>query len=201
MISVIIPKSLEGELTVDFARDELVGIEHEIIVAHDFNEGLARASKPFVSFLEKDCVLSPGYFGQNLKLFGTHFRKLAMVVPALGLNSWDDKLYGYSVYDGIVRPLKRPASQEPHLIQVGYFPGAIFRTSVLQEISPVFNGHDLYKSVDLSLQIWSLGSRCILNPHTTYVSTAEKLGNNYATTLFDDKIYDLSKLWHRESIL
>jgi hypothetical protein len=202
LLSVILPQARETELTAEWCLKELKGVKHEIIVADTWADGYAESSGEFVSFLEKDCVLSKGYFKELLKVFGDKpsYRKLAMVTPVLGANSWDTKVYGYVLSPTSVIPSRIKSSAETYLIQIGFIPGALIRRSALGFIAP--EGEDpMLESVNLSILFWNHGQRIALNPDVTYVSTDNLLDLAYHIEQPESPTLTLTiEMWHRELI-
>jgi hypothetical protein len=199
-ISVIIPKSREGDLTKEWCLRQLNGIDHEVIVAKSWQDGLKKTTGEFVTFVEKDCVLSPNYFITLLAVFSERpsFRKLAMVAPSLGVNSWKNKVYGYRLKSNIAMPIKQTNSNEPHFSQIVYLPGTLIRRSALGSLVP--NDKDvMLDSFNFSLYFWGNGNMVILHPAVTYVSTDEELDLNYHIDEPGD--YDaITKMFRREMI-
>ncbi len=179
-LTVVIPKSQEGDLTYEWAKRELAEIDHEIIMPLRWSAGLGRAKGEYICFLEKDCVLAPRYFASLMDQFvdKPSFRKLAMVSPALGINSYNRLLYGYRVRGRDVYPSLVPSSTSPYQIQIGYVPGSIIRRSAIGALSP--RAQDaVTDSVNMSLYLWSNGQRVIIVPTTLYISTDVNLDSPY----------------------
>lgn len=199
-LSVIIPRSQEGELTKEWAEKQLVGIDHEIIMPTRWSMGLRRAKGEFICFLESDCVLGPGYFTSLLAQFEDKpsFRKLAMVCPVLGINSYDNRVYGYRMAPKDVYPAFIPSSSSPYFIQIGYVPGAILRRSSILE-SPPHVRDPLLDSTIISLGLWTSGQRIMMVPGTLYISTQEDLDVPFWYDR-DERALGISQIFKRETI-
>jgi len=199
MISVIIPESKEAELTVENVQKELDGLHYELII-DDWNHGLSQSQGEFLIFLEDDCVWKDGSLRENIEFFNNNptYRKLAMVSPSVGLNSWDNKIFGFTLGNDVIFPLKHPFSQEPHFVQSTYIPGAVIRRFAIEDHIAPFSLDIVMDSMSISTSFWKKGSRCILNPNTTYVSTREDLGEVIHVELPD--MLEVRKLWKRELI-
>ena len=199
-ISVIIPKSRESDLTKEWCLKQLGGFNHEVIVSPTWRDGLKRAKGEFVTMLEKDCVLGPNYFVTLMRVFRSNssFRKLAVVAPAVGVESWTKKIYGYKLKSNYAVPLMAPASSDPHFVQIAYLPGAIIRRSALHQMSP--GEKDLMlDSFNFSIYFWNSGNMVLLHPGVTYVSTDEELDMNYQIN--EPGNWDeLTKMFRREMI-
>ncbi len=196
LISVIVPESQEGELTVEWAAKELEYIPHEIITAPTWVLGLNKANGQYICFLEKDCVLMDGYFDNMLDIFEsqTAFRKLVMVAPAIGVNSYENKVYGYRFGRYELEPSFLPSSTAPYLVQLAYLPGALIRRSALGFLAPAKNA--LEDSATACIYFWDHGQRVVLDPNTLYISTDEKLAKahefeNPVSALKHTRITDL----------
>ena len=172
ILSVIIPKSQEAELTFEMAYHELAGIEHEIILSDGWADGLKNCHGEYVCFLEKDCLLTPRYFAKLLDNFEDKpsFRKLALVAPTTGVNSYSNRVYGLKIRSTDIHPSVMPSSSSTYLVQAAYYPGAIIRKSVIGNFAPSDKNITL-DSVNLSLFLWSTGQRVLLDPKVLYITT------------------------------
>jgi hypothetical protein len=200
-LSVVIPESKETELTELWCRKELKKINHELIIAHDWRTGYQQANGEYVAFIEKDCVLSEGYFKALLALFDNKsYRKLAMVSPALGVNHWQTKVYGYRLSPTSVLPSQIKSSTDPYLIQIGYIPGSIIRRSALGNVAPS-DVDVMLESANLSIYFWIHGKRIIIHPDVTYVSTDDLLDLPYPMdSVMTKSLIETMAMWSRELI-
>ena len=176
MLSVILPSSPETELTYQWCAEQLKGMEHEIIIAPDWQSGYMIAAGEFISFLEKDCVLSDDYFKSLLKGFNdkANYRKLAMICPAIGANSYTKKVYGYITTPTSIMPSFVKSSSNEYLIQVGYIPGAIIRRSALDNL--IMQMDDVVDaSANISIYLWNTGKRIVVNPNVLYISKEKQV--------------------------
>lgn len=203
-ISVVIPRSQEGVLTAEWAAKELAGINHEIIVSKTWADGAKKATGDFVCFLEKDCVLGKGYFKQLLEGFEDKpsFRKLAMIAPAIGVNSYENIVYGMRIARTDVYPAYIPSSSSSYLVQIAYIPGSLIRRSSLSSLSPV-KSVTMLDSINFSLSLWGSGQRILLNPRSLYVSTNLFLDEPYGFDPNNNSIenrMEVADLFRREEI-
>lgn len=178
-LSVIIPQSQEGALTAEWAKKELAGIEHEILMAPNWATGHQKARGEYICFLERDCVLTPQYFSRLMNIFEDKpsFRKLAMVAPAIGIDSYDYEQFGYRFLSKEAYPSFFPSSTAPYLVQAAYVPGAIIRVSALDKMV-IRERYSVTDSLRLSLYLWANGQRVVLDPNTFYITTDEELGES-----------------------
>lgn len=169
LLSVIIPKN---EQLQDLCKQELKGLDYEIISTVSREDGLKHATGEFVCFVEPGADLSEGYFWENLRIFTSQpsFRKLAVVSGRTSNPEWGTHIYGYILSVAgdkpKVLPSHVPSSSQPYAVQIAYIPGSIIRRSVLD--AEDLTKDTLADSVRLSMKLWSEGSRVYLNPHTTY---------------------------------
>ena len=202
VLSVVIPHSQEAVLTEEWCLAELKGIDSEIIVAPTWKDGYSRVNGEFVSFIDHDCVLSPGYFKKLLSVFKDNptYRKLAMVTPVLGVNSWDIKVFGYILSPTSIFPSRIRSSSDVYLIQIGYIPGAIIRRSALETASPI-DGDHIIDSVNQSIRLWNKGQRIAIDPSVTYVSTNAELDLPFnVDRAVDAELEATIAMWKREMI-
>jgi hypothetical protein len=209
MISVIILDAHEPQviqLTYENLYQELKDIPGFQLLVQDNWFDLSVVKNKFVCFVEPDCLVSHEYFEQQLQEFKDNpfFRKLAMLSPAVGVNFWENRIYGYSLgsrfIDGII-PVTKKKSRVLYPVQIGYVPGALIRTSTLKliidGIEPVT---DLVKlSTYISLAFWRCGdgNRVYVNPNVTYVTTDSSV-NDIGKFKVDAK--DLVGKFKKESI-
>lgn len=153
----------------------------ELVVTEDWLSVVDKVKNNYICFVEADCLVSSGYFASQLGLFekNRHFRKLAALASATGVNNWANRVYGYSLgnnySDGIVPNLDKKSSQI-YPVQIGYMPGAIVRVAMLKKTlgGLKLDTKDLVQfSTELSLAFWKQGdgNRVHINPNTTYVTT------------------------------
>lgn len=199
-LSVVIPPSKEAELTKEWCEKELKNIDHEILIC-DWEVGMCAAQAEFICLLEADCVFSKGYFKKLLAGFSNKpsYRKLAMVTPALGLNAWEARVYGYLITTTSVMPSRIKSSRDTYLIQMGFLPGAIIRRSSLP-IVPI-TADILTASMDMSIFFWNHGQRVALNPEVTYVTTNQQYGiARMIADLAESEMTNTRELWKRELV-
>lgn len=175
-ISVIIPKSQEAELTAMWAESQLEDIDHEVIIAKNWGYGLETARGDYVCLLEKDCFLAPEYFAPLLDTFENNplFRKLAMVAPAVGVNSMTNRIYGYKIAMSDAYPSFASSSISPYLIQTAYIPGALIRKSAVRDLQ-ITEKDLVLNSLNFCISLWGDGQRILLNPVSLYVSSDSRL--------------------------
>lgn len=172
MLTVVIPTGEYAAFAEKICRRELKGMDHEIIQADNWDEGLGRAKGEFISFLEPQSRVSKNYFKKNLRVFTSQplFRKLVMVASSVDVPESAHKIYGYllsleGTYPNIL-PSRIQSSSEPYGIQVGYVPGAILRRNMIPH--GLFFDDPVASSVKISLSLWEKGWRLLLNPNTVY---------------------------------
>lgn len=214
MLSVIIKNSDEPQvvqMTYDNLWKELKNMpDVELKVYDNWLNAVSHIKNNYVCFVESDCLVNSGYFASQLGLFKKNpmFRKLAMLSSAIGVDSWENKFYGYELgdnhIDGVI-PVKNMKSSRVYPVQIGFVPGAIIRVSMLRKALSdlkAVNGMEndlLYLSTKLSLSFWEQGdgNRVHVNPNTTYVTTDESVND---IGRFDIKPEGLVSMFKRESI-
>lgn len=180
MLSIIIPEGKKSKFTELLCKRELKTLEHEIIHAPSWREGLLLSKGEFVCFIEPDSDISENYFEINLKIFTSQplYRKLAMVASAVEIVASEHKLYGYLLsLEGSLpslMPSRIKSSQEPYSVQIAYIPGAIIRRSALDNVDLIMDD-PIATSVKLSVDFWLHGTRLCLNPNTTYSPRMERV--------------------------
>lgn len=173
----------------------------ELLTEDSWTEGLKKVRTPFVCLVEADCVLSPNYLTSMISTLkttgvikenGLHaekrggYRKLAMIFPVVGVNSFRNKFYGYKFEGDEIYP-----SREKMSYQVGFVPGAILRYTSIKDTELDWDEPDLVKlSAEVSSYLWNSNRRLRLNPEATYVSTDKSIENPH---LFDlpSKVKDI----------
>lgn len=199
MLSVVILDNHEPkviELTYEQIHNELRHISgSEVIVSEDWFTAVDDIKNSFVCFVEPDCLVSPGYFEDLLKVFEYNkmYRTLAMVSSATAVCHWHNKIYGFSMgnewIDSLI-PNRHEASSQPYESSVAYFPGSIIRTKamkrILPEINPSFRNDLVLLSTEISLALWgakgikksphSAGNSIFIDPNATYVTTEDYVG-------------------------
>lgn len=204
VISAILKRSNESLLTYEWARKQLKGFSHEVILAPDWKTGYEMAKGDFICFLEDDCVLSDNYFKKLFSVFGknTLYRKLSMVCPAVGLNSWESRSYGYLLSPSSVLPSFVRSSGSFYMIQIAYIPGSIIRRSAMgNKLIDINDENLLFDSANLSIFLWSNGGRIGIEPQVTYVSTNPDAGKGISYRSADQEAVDpIVAMWKREMI-
>lgn len=224
MLTVVIRDDGEDavtRLTYENLWRELKDIpDSKLLTSKDWFSVLPEVKTTFVCFVESDCLVNSGYFASQLGLFKKNpdFRRLAMLSSSVGVKYWAVKFFGYDVRkiwneDGVelrlphVEPIKEKKSRNVYPVQIGYLPGSIIRTNMLQDLKADFKEcEDLIElSTRVSLAFWRggdggdyhQGHRVHINPNTTYVTTEE-----YVNDLgeFDPEASDLMEFFRREGI-
>lgn len=202
LISVVLPALPESVLTAEWATQELQYIPHELIVAPTWVLGAMKATGEYICFLEADCYFGEDYFENLLEHFESQsaFRKLALVAPAIGLNSYTARLYGYLLDPSGLAPVTKPSSVAPYFAQIVYLPGALIRRSALGFLSP--GQFPLEDSATACLYFWSHGQRVVIDPDTLYVTTNANLGEgyNFRNPISRAKAEHMLDLFNREEI-
>jgi hypothetical protein len=176
---------------------DIVGAE--LIVSTDWFDALGKIKTPYVCFVEADCLVNSGYFQSQLGLFkkNKYLRKLAMLTSATGVNTWENRFFGYGIeeqwsdpvmLDGgeelrqlnyRVQPIKTKKSSAVYPIQMGYVPGSLIHVRMLKDALAKLNIQTMPRdnlielSTMLSIAFWSQGdgNRVHINPNSTYVTT------------------------------
>lgn len=205
MLSVIIPIGEHAEFAEAICRRELQGLQHEVIRAANWQDGLLQAQGEFVSFLEPRSRVSRNYFKKNMKIFTSQplFRKLVMVASSVNLPDSKHNIYGYLLSlegsEPSLLPSRIMSSREPYSIQIGYIPGAILRRSVLQ--GSLFVDDPVETSIRVSLDFWQRGWRLLINPNTVYSPRLEdRIDLPRHVDNLPDNVKDLAVQFKREMI-
>lgn len=197
MVSFIV-KNSSVQKVMKRIIDENAASKYEIVFTDSWDNGIKESSGDYVCLTDKIFMISPKYTKTLLRSFTSHYRKLAMVSPAIGLESWEHKLYGYYLDSSEIIPLFQPSSLLPYFVQVGPIVGALIRKSSLKDIH--FTEDEIIDSVNLSLHFWSTGQRCILNPNAVYYSF---VWDNQAIPEYIDlpnNIEDIEELFAQELV-
>lgn len=202
MLSIIIPKHRSSKWIEVLSKHHLGGLDHEIIHADNWQEGYKKSRGEFVCFLDPDCDFSNDYFAKNMQVFTSQssFKRLAMVASAV--ETPKHKVYGYLLTlhgQPAVLPSYIRSSAEPYGVQIAYVPGAIIRRTMLEKVDHLFDDA-LNNSVRLSLEFWKLGSRCFINPETTFYSKTENIDLPFDVDGLPEWVNDLSRQFQREMI-
>lgn len=204
LLSVIIPEA--DKRTQFMCKQQLKGLDYEIISTPGWNEGIKYASGEFVCLVESGSEISDGYFWDNLRIFTSQpsFRKLAMVSPEIAHKEWETTIFGYLLSTDGTKPSVLPShvrsSSQPYAIQIGYIPGSIIRRVVAEHT--ILGDDMLFDSIRLSLSLWAAGSRCFINPDTTYIDSSERkiqFPTSYDGEL-PKEIKDLVQMFRREMV-
>lgn len=205
MLTVVIPTGEHSEFAEKICRRELKGMDHEVIQADNWDEGLGRAKGEFISFLEPQSRVSKNYFKKNLRVFTSQplFRKLVMVASSVDVPESAHNIYGYLLsLEGTqsnILPSRIKSSTEPYGIQVGYIPGAILRRNMIPQ--GLFFDDPVASSVKISLELWQRGWRLLLNPNTIYSSsTMTRLDLPRQIEGLPETVKDLALQFKREMI-
>jgi hypothetical protein len=195
LLTVIVPQVLEGQRRS--LQTGLDGISNEII-EDTWVEGIKKAQGDFICFMEVGSFVSEGYFKQNLSLFidNPSYRKLAMISGVVDLPD-ESRVYSYH-YNASVEPVRRAASKTPYCIQIGFIGGSIVRRSALTKIKPILDGDIVDISANMSIQLWSNGSRIMLNPAATYYAPEEVPESKTLLSMLDGS---LISMWKKEMIV
>lgn len=224
MITVVI--KFDGEqsvvdLTYTNLWRELKDIpDAELLIRDNWLSALGDTKNKYICFVEADCLVNSGYFASQMGLFqkNKHFRKLAMLSSAVGVDNWANKFYGYSndrkwegvkgkveVKERVVVPNHQKKSSNVYPVQYGYVPGSIIRKGMLVKAledvgeSKLWSNNLQELSLNLSTCFWSQGdgNRVHINPNTTYVTT-EKYVNDLCPA--PNNAYKLEGMFAKEGI-
>ncbi len=198
MLSVIIRPTEEPkviQLTQENLQKELSQVVGAELLVDSWGSGLAKARNDFICLVEADCLVNSGYFSSQIGLFkkNPHFRRLAVMSSAIGVNDWATRFFGYKLgktyADGVI-PVKEKTSTSPYPLQIAYIPGAVMRKSSFGrlKINPTWENDLVYFSTMVSLDLWRQGSMIQINPNTTYVTTESYVGE---VGRFDPEAADL----------
>jgi hypothetical protein len=215
MISVVIKDDGEPNvvrLTYENVWRELKDIDaSELMISDDWFSALPNVSNKYVCFLEADCLISPGYFLNQMKLFkkNADFRRIAMLASSTAVTYWEDRFFGYSIKNSHIQPVPEKKSRSVYPVQIAYFPGAIVNTAMMMEAvnELPYRELDLIDlSAQISLALWrqndlkvssGQGRRVHINPNTVYLTTEQYVDD---LRYFDKDIDDVKQLFDRESI-
>lgn len=221
MLTVVIKRTEEPkviQLTQENIMRELGAINgSEMLLEDTWAQGLRKVRTPFVCLVEADCTLSANYISSNFGLMhktvltkkgrGGGYTKLAMLASCLGVNSFANRIYNYSLQDyeeewdnedtidfsvtyQQALPYRKKDSTTPYPVQIGFVPGAVIRMASIKDVIDTlpWDDDDLVElSTVVSFHLWNTGRRVNVNPNTTYVST-----NNWLEEpkRFDPKVSD-----------
>lgn len=194
MVSVIIRDNGEQSViqyTFEKLYTELKDVMgSELLIKEDWD--VSHIKNRFICFVEPDCLVSEGYFKQQLELFKTLSPRVIMLSSETAVKYWDNCIYGYYLEDARVIPNRKPKANRCYPVQVAYIPGTIIRTSSLKKLlkqMPLPRGYEndlVYYSSLISLSSWEkgltfddkhpegqLGSQIQINPGVTYVTTED----------------------------
>lgn len=221
MLSVVILNNDEPnviQLTWENLHRELTGIVgSELLLERNWLNAIPKIKNQYVCFVEADCLVSSGYFSSQLGLFqkNPHFRRLAMMGSATGINNWATRIYGYEltgVWSGPdssgvqtknphINAISEKRSDIPYPIEIGYVAGAVIRMSILRSVMEKTKLHHtndpVMLSSQLSLAFWRQSARVNINPNSTYVTTNESAKDPGD---YNPKGDDLKKAFKKESI-
>lgn len=222
MITVIIRNDGEDsvtQMTYEGIWKELKDIPgSEIIISENWFDYLSKIKNKYVCFVEADCLVSPGYFVEQIKEFRINpGRKISMLTSKTAVERWNNCFYGYFIeykFTQDVVPVRDKKSNKAYPIQVGYLPGAIIRLSMLNDALKELNvdnswKNDLvYLSSELSLAFWRQGANgdskkvqngnpVYINPSVTYVTTEDYVND---IGKFELDTFDLQDKFIKESI-
>lgn len=226
MVTIVIKNNGEDnvvQLTYQNLWREIKDIpDAELIVSENWFDYVGKTKNNYMCFVEADCLVNSGYFSSQVGLFKKNpmFRKLAMLSSAVGVNTWSNKFYGYKINQAwsdketvddkqiqtkntFIEPSRDKKSRAVYPVEIGYVPGAIIRSSMLQQaLGDVGypNTEDLiHLSEQLSLAFWKQGdgNRVHINPNTTYVTTEEYVND---TAQLHTELGNLSEMFKKESI-
>lgn len=179
MLSVVIPKNGHSTLYTELvSKHALEGMDHEVIVAPSWLEGMMQSRGEFICFLDEHCDFPINYFKNNLHIFNSQplFKKLAMISPAVDVET-NHHIYGYILslegIEPVLAPSRIKTSSEPYKAQIGYLPGAMVRRSSIRRFN-ISNHRPIASSVNVSLDIWQNGSMVYINPQAIYRPKAEE---------------------------
>lgn len=217
MISVIILDGGEPkvtQLTFENLYKELKDIYGSELLIKDKWFELDDIKNRYVCFVEADCLVSKGYFKNQLEGLNSkgYARQIGIMSSATSVSYWDNKIYGYKTDIDLmgVMPNRKQKSFSPFTVQVAYIPGSIIRLSMLKtclsglDIKGLHN--DLvYLSYELSMAFWNRSSgsqgkgyRIYLNPKNSYLTT-----ENYVNDIgkFESSVVpEVFNLFSKESI-
>lgn len=181
MLTLVIKRNVEPDeiqLTQHNLMEELWKVPGaEMITVDKWSEGLKKVRTLYACLIEGDALLSEDYLkklmdfitddGSNPTLKTGGYKRLAMISPSIGLNSYKNRLSGYKVYLQEVYPVKQAA-------QIGFVPGAILRmASIKKAIDELpWDDNNLVKmSSEVNAYLLDTNHFVRLFPQVTYVTT------------------------------
>lgn len=181
---------------------ELTGVEHELIIA-PWDQGFSQANGKFVCFLEDEADFRGGLFVRGLLdiLIKPGYSKLAMISPAIEELAADRTVFGWDMLESgqIVERLE-PKSLAPYHARVGYVPGAIIRTTALEEYKSVLHKYlsVLQLSIDFSMLLWNSGKQVHVDPKMVY--QIDNIDRNRRKGAPIKPNTNTLQIWKRESV-
>jgi hypothetical protein len=199
MISVVVPKLQRAQW--ERIEEEFKDVEYEMIPVSNPAKALSLATGRFIVFLEEDSAFEPGSLRKSLEVFQDNpsYRKLAMVTTAVDYDKMQGR-YGFSYDDNVELTTVEGGSTEPYPVSIGYFYGSVMRTTAYRQLVVNFRRDALYRSTQISDQLWSRGLRIEMNPLATYYAPLESEPTAESAYKIKNNAESL-KVWNREFIL
>ncbi len=203
MLSVLLLQNKHTKRQEKSLSNELRGEDHELITANSWAEGLKKSKGEYVCFIEMEARVSDNFFHDLLDVFldQPSFRKLAFVAPSVSKPAWFDskRIYGYSISEAGIVPIPMKSSVSPYFIQIGYLPGAIIRKSIIENLEDV-EKDPVMGSVRMSLNFWSNGLRCLIDPRAVYVTNSLVEQAIFIQDQLPEDVERLRQMFKREAI-
>ena len=205
MLTILIKTNGEPnvtQLTYENLWREIKDIKDaEIMIVNDWREAIPEVRTKLVACVESDCLVNSGYFKSMVGFLSKRqYGAVAMLSSSVGVNQWGNRFYGYQVVNSNVKgiiPNQSKHSSSLYPVQIGYFPGALFRTDVLESLDEWDNNLVLL-SAKISFDIWKRDLLVYVNPNTTYVTTEEYVND---ITDYDVESKELLEKFKREAIV
>lgn len=163
------------------------------------------AKTDYIAFIPEGAEFPDGYFERLYQVYSDRplYRKISIVSPALTVDEYSAKIYGWIVGQSSLIPSRIKSSLEPYGVQVAYLPGSLVKKTALEKLQPKFTGAALQDSINLSIAMWQQGLHCYIEPRVSYEPAGASV-LQYPIIYPADDLYDdmdeIRMLFKREMI-